>query len=98
MITIKYSHYWPPLGGINTSNPENPELARTARGDKWQDWVDKGIACPMEWKFGTTIKAFGHSWKCVDRGGMIVGNWVDFLEEKASLPYGTEIQVEIYRR
>lgn len=54
--------------------------------------MDSGVACPPEWEFGTKIKAFNTIWTCVDRGGAIQYKngipWVDFLSEKAHIPYG----------
>lgn len=97
-VRIRYSWYWPPLGGVNTSMPHAPHLARTASGERWQDWVGRGIACPPGWAFGTQIRAFGQVWTCVDRGSKIVWPWVDFLTPEAHVEYGTWIDVELVRK
>ncbi len=98
-VRVRYSWYWPPLGGINTSRPDAPHLARCANGDRWQDWVGAGIACPPSWAFGTQVRAFGSMWTCVDRGGAIqyVNGipWLDFLVEAPHVGYGTIIEVEV---
>jgi len=96
---IRYSHYWPPLGGVNTSRPDAPHLARCANGARWQDHVGVGCACPPEWPFGTVVILDGQRWTCVDRGGMIkfVNGipWVDFLVPNAAYGYGTVVEVEV---
>ena len=94
-IQIRYSHYWPPAGGVNTSRPDAPHLARTASGARWQDWVGVGVACDFDWPFGTQIKAFGQTWVCVDRGGMIQAPWVDFLVEVPHAAYGEMVDAYI---
>jgi hypothetical protein len=96
LIQIRYSWYYPPLGGVNTSRPDAPHLARCANGDRWQPWVGRGIACPPQWAFGTKLRAFGRTWTCVDRGGAIryVNGipWVDFLVSKPHVAYGTVME------
>lgn len=70
-------------------------------GEHWQDWVDKAIACPPEFAFGTTfILPDGSSWVCMDRGGAIQTLWdgtiwLDLLTEHAMVPYGSIMTVYI---
>lgn len=94
-IWIRYSHYWPPLGGVNTSMPWAPHLARCANGDRWQDWVGRGVACPPDLPLGAQIEAFGTVWTCVDRGGKIKWPWVDFLTAEPHAAYGAWIEAKL---
>lgn len=101
-VTAKVSHYWPPLGGYNCSKfTAGKCVARMASGLRWQDWVDRAVACPAELPFGTKVYAFGQEWICQDRGGMIVREgsvyWFDFLTEKSPAPYGSYDEVIIVR-
>lgn len=96
LLLIAYSHYWPPLGGVNGS-----PTAHTASGEHWQDWVGQGAACPPEWPFGTVIIMGGHEWVCIDRGSAVKHTSdgrpiVDFLEE---IPrYGHRTALRVYVR
>lgn len=100
-ILGKISHYWPALGGTNCSNFVNGQcVALTASGQRWQDWVGKGLACPSKYPFGTRFKVLGTVYTCVDRGGGIVVTasgavWLDLLVETPPIGYGSEIEVEI---
>ena len=102
-VTAKISHYWPPLGGQNCSKfVAEGCVARMANGQRWQDWIDRAVACPAELPFGTKVYAFGQEWVCQDRGGMIVREadnvyWFDFLTEKSPAPYGAFEEVVIIR-
>ncbi len=94
-VQAKISHYWPPLGGPNCSNFRNGKcLSHMASGKKWQDWVDRAVACPSSYPFGTKVYAFDQEWVCMDRGGKIVAEggyvWLDFLTNPApkNTPYG----------
>lgn len=99
LIKIRYSHYWPPLGGVNTSRPDAPHLARTANGARWQDWVGRGCACISQWEFGTKVYIDGQEWTCVDRGSKIVivdgVPWIDFLEEMPRYPHGKIVEATV---
>lgn len=100
-ITVKVSHYWPDLGGLNCYNFVNGKcISKMANGQKWENHVDEAIACPKELKFGTKIKVLGKVWTCKDRGSMITKTesgayWIDMLTPKAVVPYGQEIKAEI---
>lgn len=101
-ITVKVSHYWPNLGGVNCLTFKNGEcVSKMANGETWQSGVGKNIiACPKEFKFGTQIKILGNTYTCKDRGSMIVKTednkyWVDMLQEKALVPYGEEVRAEV---
>jgi hypothetical protein len=101
-ITVKVSHYWPDLGGVNCLTFKNGHcVSKMANGVEWEKGIDKSIACPKELKLGTQIKILGRVWTCHDRGSMIVKAdgkyWVDMLTEKAIVPYGEEIKAEILK-
>lgn len=65
-------------------------------GEKWQDWMDKAVACPFELEFGTKIVIDGKEWVCMDRGGAInkVGDvyWIDQLTENPQYTFGTVLE------
>ena len=59
----------------------------------WASHAAEGvIACPSQWPFGTQLQAFGRTWTCADRGGKIVGSWVDFMTPQPHVKYGTWIE------
>lgn len=59
----------------------------------WASQAAEGvIACPSQWPFGTQLQAFGRTWTCADRGGKIVGSWVDFMTPQPHVKYGTWIE------
>lgn len=100
-ITVKVSHYWPNLGGVNCLTFKNGKcVSKMANGQSWETAVDKAIACPKELKIGTKIKVLGKTWTCMDRGSAIVKTekgayWIDMLTEKAVVPYGEEVKAEV---
>lgn len=102
-IKAKISHYWPPWGGPNCANFVGGKcISRTASGQSWEKWVDKGCGCPREYPFGTKFLVLGKVWTCVDRGGKVVTLpngviWLDLLTKKAPVPYGTVITVELLK-
>ena len=92
-ITVKVSHYWPNLGGVNCLTFKNGEcVSKMANGQTWQSGVDKNtIACPKELKFGTQIRILNEVYTCRDRGSAIVKTdentyWVDMLRKEAIVP------------
>lgn len=93
-ISVKVSHYWPPLGGPNCAYFSGGVcLSRMASGKPWHEWVDRALACPKEIPFGTIFYIFDKEWVCLDRGGKVISLgkviWVDLLTPKAPVPYGT---------
>lgn len=96
LITVKLSHYWPPLGGPNCFHFVDGEcLSGMSSGYPWQDWVDRAAACPSSLPFGTIIEFNNRRFICLDRGGKVVqsGNtyWVDTLTEYPLGVYGSEV-------
>ena len=99
-MTIRYSNYTPWTGGPNCSNFVNGEcVSRMASGERWQDWMERAVACPPEMPFGTRVKAFGTIWTCLDRGGAIQYidgiPYVDFLTANPQVSFGSIIEVEV---
>jgi len=97
---IRYSHYWPPLGGTNCSwYVDGTCRSKMASGLAWQDYVGIAAACPPEWPFGTKVILDGQEWICKDRGGAIqfINHipWVDFLTPYPAYDYGTIVEAEI---
>lgn len=100
-ITVKVSHYWPDLGGVNCYTFKNGKcISKLANGEKWEKNVGYAIACPPELKFGTRIRILDRVWTCKDRGSkitMVDGKyWVDQLSPEAFVPYGKELEAEMY--
>jgi len=57
--------------------------------------AESGVACPSWMPFGTQIVAFGQTWTCVDRGGKIVGDWIDFLVPQPHVAYGSKVEARV---
>ena len=99
----RLSHYWPPAGGPNCfawNEYEQKCVSGTASGQPWELWVNRGLACPPEYEFGTVfVLPGGEEFTCVDRGGMVQVvdgiPWLDLLVETAPVPYGTIVTVEV---
>ena len=67
-----------------------------ASGERWEDWVGRGAACPAEWPFWTEITLpGGEVFYCLDRGNAIVTGWVDLLVEVAPVPFGAVVEVQV---
>lgn len=103
-ITVKVSHYWPDLGGVNCLTFVNGScISKMANGETWQSGIGKNvIACPKELSFGTRIKILEKIYTCKDRGSAIIKTetgeyWVDMLQKEAIVPYGTELAGEILK-
>ena len=77
-LRARLSHYWPAWGPPNchSANWSNGVCAAAlydgSRFREWQEYVEIGLACPIEFKLGTefNIPGFGQ-YICVDRGGSI---------------------------
>ena len=101
IIQARLSSYRPWEGGVNCARfVDGYCISRTASGERWEDWVGIGAACPPEMPFWTQFRLQGGElFTCVDRGGKIVTEngipWLDLLVESAPVPYGTVVDVEI---
>lgn len=100
-IEAKISWYWPPLLGPNCARAKNGEcVSHMASGEPWENWVDRAVACPKEYPFGTIFIIDGRRWVCMDRGGAIVRVndntiWLDMLTRRPLYRYGTVVDVTI---
>jgi hypothetical protein len=100
VVPIRYSHYWPALGGTNCGHFVNGEcVSRMASGKRWQDWIGRACACPPEYPFGTRIEVAGQQWICLDRGGKVQfrdgAPFIDFLEPHPQAGHGTIIDAVV---
>lgn len=100
----RYSWYYPPLGGINCDRNADgtEECDFLANGDRWQNWYERGAACPGEWPLGTRFKIIelGLELTCVDRGGAIVKDvdgyfWIDHLTNSPRLYWSSPITIQL---
>lgn len=92
----RYSHYWPPLGGVNC----DADCERMASGLAWQEHVGHAVACPVEFPLFTRFITNWGEFTCLDRGGAITflddGTfWLDFLEEEQRYPFWEPFSVRI---
>jgi 3D (Asp-Asp-Asp) domain-containing protein len=101
-----YSFYNPSLGGSNCltwdSAGENCVSKMSSGYDYW-DYYNIAVACPPEYPTGTIIRVvsphvLAHNWVCMDTGGAIVGNRLDFLQRNQVLPWNTEIDAIVTYR
>lgn len=100
-ILVKVSHYNPSLGGVNCFSFVNGEcVSKMSSGLRWQEWMDKAIACPSTLPFWTRIVVDGREWICLDRGGAIVmvGDvyWIDQLTTTPEYRFGTVVEAEMF--
>lgn len=100
VVTIRYSHYDPALGGTNCAVFVGGQcISNMSSGLPWRPWMGKAAACPPSWPFWTKVVLDGQEWVCLDRGGKIqyVAGvpWVDFLTKTPRYPYGTLVDVGI---
>jgi len=99
-VKVRYSHYWPPLGGVNCSQFVGGKcISKMASGKPWADYIGEAVACPKEWTFGTLVLLDGQLWTCLDRGGSIKYvdgiPWLDFLSETGVYSYGEIVNVQV---
>ena len=99
-MNIRYSHYWPPLGGPNCATFVGGKcISKMASGKPWEQYVDLAVACPPEWPFGRKVIFEGNTYTCMDRGGKIKYvdgiPWIDFLTPKAAYAYGSIVTVQV---
>lgn len=99
-ITLRVSHYWPELGGVNCGHFVNGEcISKMANGERWQENTGYALACPKELEFGTKIKIKDRVWECKDRGSRITKDgdvyWIDMLVPFPLYNYGEEVTGEI---
>lgn len=94
---MRISHYTPWVGGINCFNFVNGEcVSKMSNGERWQDWMNKAIACPPEIPFESKIIVDNIEWICKDRGGAITYDgyayWIDQLTASPQYSYGQVVE------
>ncbi len=100
-LQIRYSRYWPALGGVNCSRfVDGICVSNMASGEPWAPWAERAVACPKSWAFDTiVVLPDGSEWTCKDRGGAIKYvdeiPWLDFLTQFPLYGYGTIVEVEV---
>lgn len=97
---IRFSYYQPWLGGTNCAKFVGGKcVSSLADGDPWEDYMERAVACPPEWDFGTKLLVDGKIWVCKDRGGGIKYDdgipWVDFLTADPDHNYRDLIAVTV---
>lgn len=74
-------------------------MSKMSNGERWQDWMDKAIACPFEIPFETKIVIEDREWICKDRGGAIYYDgyayWVDQLTESPEYSFGEIVEAKM---
>lgn len=101
------SHYTPWVGSspnysVNCFSFVNWEcLSRTSSGEKWEDWLNRGVAAPATIPFWTkVILPGGEVFTVIDRGSKIIEEtdgsiWLDLLVNNPPVPFGTLLPVTL---
>jgi hypothetical protein len=96
IIVISFSFYWPAWGGSNGS-----PTGHVASGDPWQEWAQRGAACPADWPFWTEVILDGTSYTCVDRGSLVGYDSrtgapiVDFMTDAPAHRFREQVEVVV---
>lgn len=99
-----YSYYNPKLGGVNCYQwdaAKNDCISMLANGEDWHNQYGKVVACPPEIALGTIIEvmypdALKGYWTCKDRGSLITGKWIDFLDITQRAQWGESVSARLY--
>lgn len=72
-----------------------------ANGEDWHDQYGKAVACPSEIALGTVVyvsypDALEGFWTCKDRGQLITGKWIDFLDIMQRAEWGEPVSAKLY--
>jgi hypothetical protein len=82
-------HNWDYDAGLCRSTLSN--------GDDYHAWYGRALACPSEYPIGTIFRVYlpvglARDWVCLDRGGAITGDILDFLlRYPDQVPWGPDI-------
>jgi len=103
-MEFEYSYYNPALGGWNCavwSDEKQDCLSMMANGEHWKDGYGNAIACPPDFALGTKLDviyppALIGVWVCKDRGGLIQGKIIDFLDVAQRAPWLSLVVAEVY--
>ena len=72
-----------------------------SNGERWENWMNRAVACPQSWAFGTKVYAFGKECICKDHGGAIVdtggGAWIDFMTPNPPIAFRSHFDVWIVK-
>lgn len=87
-MVFLYSYYNPKLGGINCAEWDDAAQdcrSRLANGEDYHINFGVAVACIPDIALGSVIEVIypenlAGEWICKDRGGAIVGNYIDFLD------------------
>jgi hypothetical protein len=79
--------YFPDIAEVNCSEwnyVTNNCDSLMSGGEDFRDWYGKAVACPPGMETGKVIQVLfpeelRGEWICADRGGVIEGDWIDFL-------------------
>jgi len=101
---FKYSYYNPKLGGWNCATWDavlNDCISMMANGEDWHNQYGAVVACAPEIALGTIIQitypdALQGYWTCKDRGGLITGLWIDFLDITIRYSWGDPVSGILY--
>lgn len=101
---FRYSYYNPKLGGVNCYQWDSAIgdcVSMMANGEDWHNNYGKVVACAPEIALGTVIEvtypdALKGLWVCKDRGGAIVGDWIDFLDIMKRHDWGGTVSATLY--
>jgi len=107
-------YYFPDKAEINCNpwNFQKKDCDGKVNGgkDEYNLWYGRGIACPTTLEIGTELVVsyppqLAGSWFCIDRGGLIRDNWIDFMlrypddiwtgENLDYFPWGSPVHAEI---
>jgi hypothetical protein len=88
LMMFRYSYYNPKLGGINCAQWDDVQqdcVSTLANGEDWHVNYGKALACPPDIALGSILQVVYPPelvglWECKDRGGMITGDLLDFLD------------------
>jgi hypothetical protein len=103
IIKFTYSFYNPSLGGNNCltwDSVQNNCVSKMSSGHDYWKYYDIAVACPPEYPTGTIIRVLtpaviAHDWICLDKGGLIEGDRLDFLQRSQVLPWNTIIDAVV---
>jgi hypothetical protein len=118
LVAVGYSFYWPPYGPPNCHLDNWDEVGNyckdvTASGERWSDYIGKGVAVPWEWvqsgfmPLGTVLRVHDNIdmqglYKVVDICGACIkpeGHiYIDFLDNRQRLAWTVPLMIEVVSR
>ena len=104
MMIFRYSYYNPKLGGINCFTWDasiNDCVSPLANGEDYHNNYGASLACPPDIALGTIFDVqlppeLKGQWVCKDRGGAIVGDYLDFLDVAQRVEWNSVIVAYVY--